>query len=60
MMTRREFLKKTAIVAGGVLMPVSALEILEPGAPAGDQGGRGRALGLPGRHPDAASAAGSA
>ena len=30
MMTRREFLKKTAIVAGGVLIPLSALEILSP------------------------------
>ena len=30
MMTRRDFLKKTAIVAGGVLVPVAALEILSP------------------------------
>ena len=30
MLTRREFLKKTAIIAGGVLVPVSALEILSP------------------------------
>ena len=30
MMTRREFLKRSAIVAGGVLIPVSALEVLSP------------------------------
>ncbi len=30
MMTRRDFLKKTAIVAGGMLIPVSALEVLSP------------------------------
>ena len=30
MITRREFLKKTAIVAGGVLIPVAALEVLTP------------------------------
>ena len=30
MMTRREFLKKTAIAAGGILVPVTALEILDP------------------------------
>ena len=29
-MTRREFLKKTAILAGGILIPASALEILSP------------------------------
>ena len=30
MMTRRDFLKKSALVLGGVLVPTAALEILEP------------------------------
>jgi tetrathionate reductase subunit B len=39
--TRRDFLKKTAIVAGGLLVPVAALEILSPERLKALQSGKG-------------------